>query len=514
MWRSRVIIAVTTVAVAVTAVVAGPASASRSAGPRVLTVGTYHGVRGQFATIQAAVSAARSGDWVLVAPGDYHENSGSTDHPSGVLITTGIHLRGMDRNGVVVDGTTPGPGGPCSSDPARQTKDRNGVLAYKASGVSIENLTACNFLTSSTGGNQIWFNGGDGSGQIGMHGYYGAYLTASTTYSNDNNKPRGEYGIFVSNADGPGLIEHTYASSMGDSAYYIGACRDCNTVLRDAHAQYSALGYSGTNSGGNLIIENSEFDLNKTGIVSNSQNNDDRPSPEIGSCVTGKGPLGTGSCTIWRHNYVHDNNNVNVPGAGSGLSGGAPVGTGIVLAGTTYVTLQGNLVTGNGAWGVLVTDLPDQETPPPGANCQGGTYIPPPASVCYFPAFGNYLLDNEFAGNGFYRNPTNGDIGLIAAPHNPGNCFNGNIDRQGLTTDPPFLQAQPYYPCNQPNAGDMGPLFAEAVCASEIFLDCPNLPLATYPKFQKVELPPIPREATMPNPCVNVPRNPWCPNNP
>ena len=50
---------------------AAPASA------RVLRVGPRHGHPGhaqaQFRTIQAAVDAARPGDWILVAPGDYHE---------------------------------------------------------------------------------------------------------------------------------------------------------------------------------------------------------------------------------------------------------------------------------------------------------------------------------------------------------------------------------------------------------------------------------------------------------
>ena len=44
-----------------------------TAAPRVLRVGTYHGIRGQFRSIQQAVNAARPGDWILVGPGDYHE---------------------------------------------------------------------------------------------------------------------------------------------------------------------------------------------------------------------------------------------------------------------------------------------------------------------------------------------------------------------------------------------------------------------------------------------------------
>src|SRR3954447_9996563 len=76
--------------------------ASAHTGPKVLLVGSYRGLAGQFSSIQAAVTAARPGDWVLIGPGDYHEQ-GSAE--AGVLVTTsGIHIRGMDRNHVIVDG--------------------------------------------------------------------------------------------------------------------------------------------------------------------------------------------------------------------------------------------------------------------------------------------------------------------------------------------------------------------------------------------------------------------------
>ena len=53
--------------------------------------------------------------------------------------------------------------------------------------------------------------------------------------------------------------------------------------MNHAWAQYSALGYSGTNSGGTLVVKNSEFDHNKDGFDTNSQNNDDSPSPQDGA---------------------------------------------------------------------------------------------------------------------------------------------------------------------------------------------------------------------------------------
>jgi hypothetical protein len=172
----------------------------------VLQVGAWHGKRGAFASIQAAVDAAAPGDWILVGPGDYHEAALPS---AGVRIATpGLHLRGMDRNAVVVDGTLPG-SAPCSADPAAQVLSdggRNGIEVLKVDGVNIENLTACNFLGGASGGNgnQIWWNGGDGSGAIGMGAYRGAWLTASTTYYSSSNAAL--YGIFASNSRGPGVI--------------------------------------------------------------------------------------------------------------------------------------------------------------------------------------------------------------------------------------------------------------------------------------------------------------------
>src|SRR5690348_7071155 len=68
------------------------------------------GKRGNFATIQSAVNAAKPGDWILVAPGDYKE--------AVRIRKDNIHLRGMSRSGVIVDGTKSGP--PCSSKASDQ----------------------------------------------------------------------------------------------------------------------------------------------------------------------------------------------------------------------------------------------------------------------------------------------------------------------------------------------------------------------------------------------------------
>ncbi|MCU1587418.1 MAG: hypothetical protein JWN31_911 [Frankiales bacterium] len=501
----------------------------------MLRVGTWHGSTGSYTSVQAAVRAAKPGDWVLVAPGDYKENGyPGMKEAAGVLITTPhLHLRGMDRNRVVIDGTLKG-SATCSGKKADQritTEGHNGVVAFLVDGVSIENLTACNYLTGTGGGegNEIWFNGGDGSGKVGMGAFSADYVTGTSSYSNGTKNPRGEYGIFTSNSRGPGLIDHSYASNMGDSDYYIGACADCNQVLRHAHGEFGALGYSGTNSGGRLVIEDSEFDQNKTGATTNSQNNDDAPSPQNGACPTGAtSPLGNGICNIWRNNYFHDNNNPNVPGVGEGLAGGAPVGAGLVFAGTENVAASHNRFEGNGGWGIVITDLPDQESPPSdiGQNCQGGTYAIPPGTpgqdpLCYFPAYGNAVMDNAFKNNGTFGNPTNGDIAMFNVvamdpPGAKGDCASGNSDPAGVTSEPLLVQTLPTYndcQARSTNLGNPNPaLAAQLNCAGGILASCPNLPVvADYPRTTTVTLHLPPAQPTMPDPCAGVPANPWCP---
>jgi hypothetical protein len=535
--RTPILVAIP-VLVASFASLAAAATTATAATPRVLRVGVWHGVHGTFTSIQAAVDAAKPGDWVLVGPGDWKERGDFTTHKPakgeagwGVTIEVpGLHLRGMDRNRVVVDGTKPGTP-KCSSrrsDQVFTAHGRSGIVDYKVNGVSIENLTACNFLGE---GNQIWWNGGDGSGKVGMGAYSGAYLNATTTYYNAKD-PAGTYGIFVSNARGPALITRTYASNMNDASYYIGACADCNVVLDRPWAEHSALGYSGTNSGGHLILQNGQWDDNATGIVSNSQNNDDAPSPQDGSCPSGKGPTGTSSCEVWRNNYVHDNNDPNVPEAGSAAAG--PVGTGMVIAGGRFDTLVHNKVTNNKAWGILTTPYPDTEVPPSdiGQHCQGGApnFDLSPLGFtgtvpCYFSDWGSEVAHNTFANNGGYGNPTNGDIADLSHvppenPSAPGNCWHDNTDSSGTVSMWPQTLSATNGTCGQagvfPDPAEVGVLTVEVACDSQLLFSCappPGVP-AQYPQTTKVTLKPLPTKqlATMPDPCKGVPVNPWCPN--
>ena len=505
------------------------AAATDSWRSKVLLVGKFHGKEGQFRTIQAAVNAARPGDWILVGPGDYHEDADETGpygNPAdgdmgGVYIDkSGITLRGMNRNTVIVDGTKKGSAA-CSSKPSAQNYGRlgkkgvpvgrNGILVWKANDVSVENLTVCNFMAGTgDSGNQIWWNGGDGSGKIGLTGYWGSYLTATSTFVK-NEATAAEYGIFASNSAGPASWNQLYASNMNDSGTYVGACkRQCDVVMDHMWMENNALGYSGTNSGGTVVIENSQFDDNQDGLDTNTQVVGDPPAPQDGRCLGGKtSPIThTTSCWVVEHNYIHNNNNATAPAAGSAAAG--PVGTGMTVSGGRFDTVMDNDVVNNGAWGVLFVPYAQEGTPSLGQTCAGVGGNEVPGLGCVMDPEGDALEHNVFHHNGYFGNPSNSDFGQITLfGHEPENCFAGNRAPDGSA--PANLEKIQPRCGGTTTAGNSGGALLEQVLCDTGLGPCPSG--AHYPKpGKKVVLKRLPKGLpTMPNPCAGVPANPWCP---
>ena len=522
---------------------------AKTAKPQALLVGSYNGIKGKYKTIQEAVSAAHEGDWVLIGPGDYKE--ASSTKPSGaygddvagadVLITTpNLHVRGMDRNSVMIDGTKPG-SPECSSAAADQIfgpaegerwLGNNGVVVYKANGVWLQNFSTCNFLGSNHGGDSVWFDGGGASGKQAIGSWWGEYLSSTSTYWGGKTKPSDEYGIYASNTTGPGVFNHTYAGNMSDSGYYLGACPDCNAVIDNSRSENNDLGYSGSNSGGHLIIENSIFRNNEEGVATQSQNNDDAPSPQEGLCPKGANnptvPAGAqrkNICWAMIDNQVVNNNNGDTP-----TSGGAPglVGTGMSIAGGRNDLVIGNTFANNDAWGILLVPYPGlNETPPPQVlsafpedECRGGIKTTEgETTACLYEPFENEIAGNTFAHNGAYKNASNGDIGEVATamPTQKANCWHANVERGGgePTSEPKEIQ-KTHSNCELPDTGGeatSSPLGVQAVCDSQLLAECPAGPAANYPRGE-AELAPMPEEPTMANPCEGVPNtlngDKWC----
>lgn len=242
------------------------------------------------ATIQGAVDAAKPGDMIRIGPGVYHE--------AVHVLTPYLTIRGEDRNEVILDG---------------ELMLANGIHVIEADGVVVENLTARHYRV-----NGVYWSG--------VQGYRGSYLT---TYAN------GDYGIYAFNSIW-GRIEHSYASGHPDSGFYIGECYPCHAVISDVLAEGNAIGYSGTNAGGDLLIENSEWRNNMGGIVPNTLDSE-RLAPQHGVTIAG--------------NWVHDNNNADAPAKRLLWPS---LGVGILVGGGRDNEIHGNLVEDHISYGIAL----------------------------------------------------------------------------------------------------------------------------------------------------------------
>ncbi len=442
-----------------------------------------------YTTIQGAVNASKSGTFILVEPGVYEEEV-KVEKPH-----SNIYIRGMDRNKVILDGSKlPVPEG-----------GQNGIEVYKDNNVWIENLTVRNFNRTEInggGGNEIWWNGGAESGRVQAHGWYGRYLTAYDTGLN------GGYGIFTNNEVG-GSWEKVYSSGFNDSGLYIGACQECKAHVKEATIEYNAVGYSGSNSGGELTIEDSRFAHNSDGIVPNGENPGDGPPPQNGIChkrnQAHPNPYpefkttNLERCTIIRDNVITENNNLTVPANTSTIA--APYGAGVQLPGDYADLVEGNEITDNPSNGVMAFEYPNP--------------YPPTSYTLYFQLAGDKIANNKFAGNGYAGGSYAGAIllqggifggykkgGAPKAPNSTMDCASGNTYEPGEASYPEGLETT--WNCSNnttpnPNNG------LEAV-----FYLLENQAISENERTPEGQPEPGPQE-TMPNPCEGVPSNPLCP---
>jgi hypothetical protein len=435
--------------------------------PKIVPHGTQY-----FKTIQAAVNASKSGDFVLIEPGTYDEE---------VLVTSahsGIDIRGINRNEVIIDGQH-----------KAKPEGSNGIDVFKTNNVRIENLTVRNFdraSKSGPNGNEIWWNGGEESGQIGAHGWFGSYLTAYDTGLN------GGYGIFTENEMNGGW-EHIYASGMNDSGMYVGACWECQARIVDATMENNALGYSGSNAGGSLVIENSTIRHNTDGLVPNSENPADPPPPQDGICnaprPTTPTPTFTSTeiarCTVFRNNLITENNNLTTPDNSS--TAPAPEGVGVLLPGTYADLIEHNTISNNLNNGVLGFEFANP--------------FPIQPSTIFFQFAGNRISNNTFSGNAPFGGEFTGDVtlegGVNGQKESTNDCLSGNTFTS--PTHPANIEGT--WGCQNhttPNPG--GEAFGYV--ASSSFTSAMR---TTEPQSAP------PPQPTMPNPCEGVPKNPLCP---
>jgi hypothetical protein len=436
-----------------------------------------------YKTIQGAVNASTAGDYVLIEPGVYYEAVKVTSAQSGIWI------RGMNRNTVILDG---------------QSKTGNGIEIYKTNNVWVENLTVRNFdtgagCTAEDCGNGIWWNGGANTNKIGAHGWYGSYLTAYDTGLN------GGYGIFTGH-ETEGSWDNIYASGFNDSGMYLGACQECKARITRATMENNSLGYSGSNSGGSLAIEWSVFRHNSSGVLPNSENPGDAPPPQDGECnrpnIENPEPTPTITttkiprCTVIRYNLISENNNSTVPVNGS--TERASFGNGIILPGTYADLIEKNFISDNEKTGVFGIEYPNPLTPENGF-----------LGSIFFQLAGNKISRNVFVHNGYFGGPFTGDVTLGSGANeiflgtesqSKNNCVSGNV-LTGATTPAKIQETWGCQHATTPNPGGAPAIYEYIGAAAE------EAALLRKPTGQPVP----PPQQTMPNPCKGAPKNPLCP---
>jgi hypothetical protein len=334
----------------------------------------------EYATIQEAVDAAAPGDLILVGEGVYNE---------AVQVTTNdIVIRGVDRNKVVLDG---------------EFELDNGFRVVAANGVAIENMTAQNFTKNGF----FW---------TGSTGYRGSYLTAWRN---------GDYGIYAFDSVG-GLIENSYAAGSPDAGFYIGQCYPCDAVIRNVVSEHNGLGYSGTNSGGNLVIVDSIFRFNRAGIVPNSGSYE-LCYPQRSTTIVG--------------NLVYSNNQPDTPAIDVAI---LAMGNGILSAGGVANTIERNRVwdhdkTGIGLVPFLEEDandvIPPREEWSDSCDVSKSKAPTVPTEPLLWDSIDNVVRDNVLEDN------RRADIAVASAGSDLwtlGNCFSGN---QHATSAPLALES-------------------------------------------------------------------------
>jgi plastocyanin len=391
----------------------GPLPGGASPGRDPVPAGPAGTVRvpGDAPTIQAAVDRARPGGLVLISSGVYRE---------AVVVTTPyLTIRGVDRTETVLDGGS---------------RLANGIHVIEADGVSIENLTARRYLL-------------DGFSWSGVYGYRASYLSAHAN---------GEHGVSAFESR-YGRIEHAYASGSPDAGFSIRACYPCDAVITDVLAEHNAIGYSGTNAGGNLAIVNSEWRENLAGIVPNTL--DSEPfAPQRGAVIAG--------------NHVHH----NAPTTGDAADVRDVPSGGIVVAGGSADRIVGNLVEDQATYGIEIGPFLD---------------------VNFWPSSGNEVERNVVRRSG------RADLAL-AAPSAGGDCFERN---DAWSSQPAAVEL--LFPCEgiRPfpwGGGSMAP----TIDAFSRYLDPPrgSFPLADWrdPPPPPAGLPNMPGdpEAAPPHPAI------------
>ena len=262
-----------------------------------------------------AGSLVADGGLILIEEGTYH----------GTLQVSAddVTVRGVDRNGVILDG---------------ELETSSGIVGT-GERFTVENLTVRGYLQNGVLVTGVTDENGAGIAR-GPDGYLPeaapdpvpGYLVQHVTAENN-----GLYGIYAFNRT-DGIIRDNLATGGSDSGIYVGQCASCNALVERNVMQWNAVGLELANASdvtiaGNRIVEN------RIGIT------------VLSNYLEAHGPT---TNTVIAGNVISHNNAVETPEHANGA-----FGTGIGLAGTVGARVSANRIEGNDNVGISITSSED-----------------------------------------------------------------------------------------------------------------------------------------------------------
>lgn len=364
---------------------------------------------GKYKTIQAAVTAARSGDTIKICDGTYQE---------AATTTLAVQIEGAAKNRIKLIGN--------AKNPSKVVIDAagklDGIIINAANDVTLQGITAKNYF-------------GNGFFAVNVNGYVMDHLRAYGGAKTGDNS----YGLYAFNSIG-GTMTNDEAYYNTDAGFYIGQTpvqvKPKRSIIKNISAWGNVLGWSGTNMR-YVTITKSRFFNNGTGVVPNALTSELYP-PEEDNVISDN--------DIYWNNYNYYRGSAFpkvTPGTG-GIP--YPVGIGLLLFGGRRQVVSNNRVFGN--WGAGI-GLVEQLT-----MSHSGTGYDHSQPVGDQPW---KLKDNRITGNIM----GNGGKDLNARDlaydgSGSGNCFSDNKLSGGVVATTPAFTPTAFPACNP--VGQPGPV--------------------------------------------------------